>query len=94
MVIEVNVMSTSQLGSPEASATRNMAAVVSATVSPLDSSTSPMRIASSRTCWTWESDGTLGPISSSSVGRASAAMSVRAVRSRERPSACRVRRPS
>jgi hypothetical protein len=61
IVIAVNVMSTSTAESPKALATRSIVSVVSPEPSPLDSSTSPMRI-HRLTCWTCRSSGTWGPI--------------------------------
>ena len=62
IVIAVKVTSTSTVESPKAPATRSMASVVSPEPSPLDSSTSPMRMHRSITCCTCRSPGTSGPI--------------------------------
>ena len=70
MVIELNVMSTSTVGSPNAAAMRSIVADVSSAGSPQPSSTSPTRMQTSSTCCTCASDGTAGPMgrSSSAVG--------------------------
>ena len=69
MVIELNVMSTSTVGSPSAAAMRSIVSVVSSAGSPLASSTSPTRMHTSSTCCTWASDGTAGPMGRSSSSR-------------------------
>ena len=61
MVIELNVMSMSTVGSPSAAAMRSIVSVVSSAGSPLASSTSPTPMHTSSTCCTWASDGTAGP---------------------------------
>ena len=70
IVIDVNVMSTSTVGRPQAAARRIIVADVSPAGSPLPSSTSPTCMHRSSTCCTCASEGTSGPTgrSRSAVG--------------------------